>query len=145
VFGLEAQGDWADLNNTRVSLFDPTLSTSVKTNGIGLFTGQIGYAWNAALLYGGCEQHLHQRGSIRALRPYSVTGSAKMWIWSPRGSTIASAAGALLPLLPVTDLLTSGELEPRHRPGLLVQACILRSTRFARLHVPLSTVAKCQE
>src|SRR5215469_5183990 len=33
VFGLEAQGDWADLSNTRVSLFDPTLSTRVKTDG----------------------------------------------------------------------------------------------------------------
>jgi len=51
VFGLEAQGDWADLSNTRVSLLDPTLSTRVKTDGIGLFTGQIGWAWNAALLY----------------------------------------------------------------------------------------------
>src|SRR5215471_21425728 len=26
VFGLEAQGDWADLSNTRVSVFDPFLS-----------------------------------------------------------------------------------------------------------------------
>ena len=51
VFGLEAQGDWADLSNTRVSLFDPFFSTRVKTDGIGLFTGQIGYAWNAALFY----------------------------------------------------------------------------------------------
>jgi outer membrane immunogenic protein len=51
VFGLEAQGDWADFNNTRVSLIDPTLSTRAKTDGVGLFTGQIGYAWNAALLY----------------------------------------------------------------------------------------------
>ena len=51
VFGLEAQGDWADLKNTRLSVFDPTLSTRIKTDGIGLFTGQIGYAWNAALLY----------------------------------------------------------------------------------------------
>jgi outer membrane immunogenic protein len=51
VFGLEAQGDWADLSNTRVSLLDPTLSTRVKTDGIGLFTGQIGWAWNASLLY----------------------------------------------------------------------------------------------
>lgn len=51
VFGLEAQGDWADLSNTRVSLLDPTLSTTVKTDAIGLFTGQIGYAWNAALFY----------------------------------------------------------------------------------------------
>lgn len=51
VFGLEAQGDWADLSNTRISLLDPTLSTRVKTDGIGLFTGQLGWAWNAALLY----------------------------------------------------------------------------------------------
>jgi outer membrane immunogenic protein len=51
VFGLEAQGDWADLSNTRISLVDPTFSTRVRTDGIGLFTGQIGYAWNAALLY----------------------------------------------------------------------------------------------
>src|SRR5882757_407943 len=51
VFGLEAQGDWADFSNTHVSLFNPTLSTRVKTDGIGLFTGQVGWAWNAALLY----------------------------------------------------------------------------------------------
>lgn len=51
VFGLEAQGDWADLKNTRVSLFDPTLSTTAKTDGIGLFTGQLGWAWNSSLLY----------------------------------------------------------------------------------------------
>jgi len=51
VFGLEAQGDWADLSNTRISLINPAFSTRTKTDGIGLFTGQIGYAWNATLLY----------------------------------------------------------------------------------------------
>ena len=51
VFGLEAQGDWADLSNTRISLFDPFFSTRTQTDAIGLFTGQIGYAWNAALFY----------------------------------------------------------------------------------------------
>ena len=56
VFGVEAQGDWADLSHTRVSLFDrfsiwATFSTRTKTDGIGLFTGQIGYAWNQALFY----------------------------------------------------------------------------------------------
>src|SRR4029078_3271054 len=60
VFGLEAQGDWADLSNTRPSLFfDPFagpsfISTRTKTDGIRLFTGQIGYAWNAALFYFKC-------------------------------------------------------------------------------------------
>jgi outer membrane immunogenic protein len=51
VFGVEAQGNWADLNHTRQSLLFPALSTRTETDGIGLFTGQIGYAWNAALLY----------------------------------------------------------------------------------------------
>jgi outer membrane immunogenic protein len=51
VFGLEAQGDWADLSNTRDSLINPSLSTTTKTGSFGLFTGQIGYAWNSALLY----------------------------------------------------------------------------------------------
>ena len=51
VFGVEAQGDWADLSNTRLSLINPAFSTRTRTDGIGLFTGQIGYAWNASLFY----------------------------------------------------------------------------------------------
>jgi outer membrane immunogenic protein len=56
VFGVEAQGDWADLSNTRFSpffdqFFPGVISTRTKTDGIGLFTGQIGYAWNQALFY----------------------------------------------------------------------------------------------
>jgi len=51
VFGLEAQGDWADLSASRVSLINPFVSERAKVDGFGLFTGQIGYAWNASLLY----------------------------------------------------------------------------------------------
>src|ERR1700731_3458204 len=52
VFGLEGQGDWADLSSSRVSLINPAFSTNAKTDGIGLFTGQIGYAgWSGALVY----------------------------------------------------------------------------------------------
>jgi outer membrane immunogenic protein len=51
VFGLEAQGDWADIDSTRASVTFPGFSTRVRLDGIGLFTGQIGWAWNAALLY----------------------------------------------------------------------------------------------
>ena len=51
VFGLEAQGDWADLSGSRVSVVNPLFSTGARVDAIGLFTGQIGYAWNAALLY----------------------------------------------------------------------------------------------
>lgn len=51
VFGVEGQGDWADLSASRVSLFNPVVSETAKVDAFGLFTGQIGYAWNAALLY----------------------------------------------------------------------------------------------
>jgi outer membrane immunogenic protein len=51
VFGLEAQGDWASLRSSHVSIVNPLLTDSSKVTGLGLFTGQIGYAWNAALLY----------------------------------------------------------------------------------------------
>jgi outer membrane immunogenic protein len=51
VYGLEAQGDWADLSRTHLSLVDPTLSTTTKVDAFGLFTGQVGYAWNNVLWY----------------------------------------------------------------------------------------------
>jgi outer membrane immunogenic protein len=55
VFGLEAQGDWADLKGSNVSnnffrIAGDTTNQS-KIDAIGLFTGQIGYAWNSMLLY----------------------------------------------------------------------------------------------
>jgi outer membrane immunogenic protein len=51
VFGLEGQGDWADLSSSRVSLINPAFTTRTRVDGLGLLTGQIGYAWNAALFY----------------------------------------------------------------------------------------------
>ena len=51
VFGVEAQGDWADLRGSNVSLINRAFTIGTRTDGLGLFTGQIGYAWNAALLY----------------------------------------------------------------------------------------------
>jgi outer membrane immunogenic protein len=51
VFGLEGQGDWANLSGSRVSPNFPAFSTGVKVDALGLITGQIGYAWNASLFY----------------------------------------------------------------------------------------------
>jgi len=52
VFGLEAQGNWADFRGSNASLATLGLSTNrTKLDAFGLFTGQIGYAWNNALLY----------------------------------------------------------------------------------------------
>ncbi|WFU21020.1 outer membrane beta-barrel protein [Bradyrhizobium sp. CB1717] len=53
VFGLEAQGDWADLKGSNTSspaAFFP-LVNNTKIDAIGLFTGQVGYAWNNVLWY----------------------------------------------------------------------------------------------
>ncbi|WP_407174584.1 outer membrane protein [Bradyrhizobium sp. STM 3562] len=53
VFGVEAQGDWADLKGSNVSspaAFAP-LVNQTKIDAIGLFTGQVGYAWNNVLWY----------------------------------------------------------------------------------------------
>jgi outer membrane immunogenic protein len=51
VFGLEAQGDWADLTGSNVSLFVPRWTNNSKIEAFGLFTGQVGYAWNNVLWY----------------------------------------------------------------------------------------------
>ena len=55
VFGVEAQGNWADFTGSRVSqqffIVPGDASTHSTTRAFGLFTGQVGYAWNNALLY----------------------------------------------------------------------------------------------
>jgi outer membrane immunogenic protein len=57
VFGLEAQGNWADFQGSNASLLSfggfpaGTTSNRTKIDAFGLFTGQVGYAWNNALLY----------------------------------------------------------------------------------------------
>jgi outer membrane immunogenic protein len=62
VFGLEAQGDWANLKGSNASspaAFAPIVNQT-KIDAIGLFTGQVGYAWNNVLWYvkgGGAVTH----------------------------------------------------------------------------------------
>jgi outer membrane immunogenic protein len=53
VFGLEAQGDWANLRGSNISNLPLAglLTNQTKVNAIGLFTGQVGYAWNNVLWY----------------------------------------------------------------------------------------------
>src|SRR5712664_2141150 len=52
VFCVEAQGDWADLrgSNTSLVLLAPFVNRT-KIDALGLFTGQVGYAWNNVLWY----------------------------------------------------------------------------------------------
>jgi outer membrane immunogenic protein len=51
VFGLEAQGDWADLDGNTQNLGNPLNHLHSRMDAFGLFTGQVGYAWNNALFY----------------------------------------------------------------------------------------------
>jgi outer membrane immunogenic protein len=54
VFGLEAQGDWANLKGSNASLLTAPFNiftNNSKIDAIGLFTGQVGYAWNNVLWY----------------------------------------------------------------------------------------------
>jgi len=52
VFGVEAQGDWADLKGTNTSLtaIIPYINRT-RIDAIGLFTGQVGYAFDNVLFY----------------------------------------------------------------------------------------------
>jgi outer membrane immunogenic protein len=53
VVGLEAQGNWADFKGSNGSLLPPVglFTNETKIDAFGLFTGQVGYAWNNALFY----------------------------------------------------------------------------------------------
>lgn len=50
VYGIEVQGDWAGMRGTNVSLSTGN-NNNTFIDSYGLFTGQIGYAIDAALLY----------------------------------------------------------------------------------------------
>jgi outer membrane immunogenic protein len=52
VFGVEGQGDWANLKGSNASLTAVIPYTNqTKVDAVGLVTGQVGYAWNNVLLY----------------------------------------------------------------------------------------------
>jgi outer membrane immunogenic protein len=51
VYGLEFQGDWANLTGSNLSTFIPGNVNRSRMDAFGLFTGQVGYSWNTALLY----------------------------------------------------------------------------------------------
>ncbi|WP_407175596.1 outer membrane protein [Bradyrhizobium sp. STM 3562] len=69
VFGLEGQGNWADLNSSDVSA-TPSVNIARHTDAFGLITGQVGYALNNTLLYvkGGAAV------ASGSLQPNALTG-----------------------------------------------------------------------
>ncbi|MCA6113989.1 porin family protein [Bradyrhizobium sp. WSM 1738] len=52
VFGVEAQGNWADFHGSNViPLVVPSITNDTRVDAFGLFTGQVGYAANNVLFY----------------------------------------------------------------------------------------------
>ncbi|MGO4449209.1 outer membrane protein [Phyllobacterium sp. TAF24] len=51
VFGLEAQGNWADISGSNANLVVPGGVVRSKMDAFGLLTGQVGYVWSDVLLY----------------------------------------------------------------------------------------------
>jgi outer membrane immunogenic protein len=80
VFGGELQGDWASLRGSHVSLANASITDRSKVDGLLLLSGQVGYAWNAALVY------------IKA--GLAVTDNRSDIITNPGGVGMASATGA---------------------------------------------------
>jgi outer membrane immunogenic protein len=73
VFGLEAQGNWADFSGSNTSL-QTGLLNQTKVDSFALFTGQIGYAWDRALLY-------VKGGAAMTDNKYTVlTGPGGFWV-----------------------------------------------------------------
>jgi outer membrane immunogenic protein len=77
VYGLEAQGNWADFKGSNVSTLFPAFANRSKIEAFGLFTGQIGYAWNSTLLYvkGGAAVVDEKYSSVSTLTG-ALSGSA---------------------------------------------------------------------
>lgn len=83
VFGLEAQGNWADLRGNNVSASDPRFVNDSRLDSFGLFTGQIGYAWDAALLYvkGGAAVTSNRYRSLVAATGVQATDNVNDTRW----------------------------------------------------------------
>ena len=82
VFGLEAQGDWADLTASNTSLFIPAWTNNSKVEAFGLFTGQVGYAWNNVLWYvkgGAAVTDDKYRGTVTATGALFDSANETRW------------------------------------------------------------------
>ena len=83
VFGLEAQGNWADFKGSNASLVFPGSRNSSDIDAFGLFTGQVGYAVNNVLLYvkGGAAvtSNTYRVNSIATGALTAVTGDDTRW------------------------------------------------------------------
>ncbi|WP_441256543.1 outer membrane protein [Bradyrhizobium sp. 482_C4_N1_1] len=94
VFGLEAQGNWADFRGSNASQYAVFGTTSLlndvtKVDAFGLFTGQVGYAFNNVLLYAkGGAAVVHDKYSLTV----TPAGAAAL---APFFAVVAGQTGAV--------------------------------------------------
>jgi outer membrane immunogenic protein len=127
VFGLEGQGDWADLSSSRVSLINAGFTTRTRVDGLGLFTGQIGYGWNATLLYlkggaavtGNSFDILTNPGNVSV-----ASASATRWVqpWVSEPSTASHQTGRSVLNTTTCSWATRTIRSPSRTPSLLVRS-----------------------
>jgi len=90
IFGLEAEGNWADLSGSRLSAAfgNPASGGFIdrtRIDAFGLFTGQIGYAYDSVLLYakGGAAVTRDRYDIFSTTVPFALpqfgTGSETRW------------------------------------------------------------------
>jgi outer membrane immunogenic protein len=82
VFGVEAQGNWADFKGANANPLLVGFQDETKIDAFGLFTGQVGYAWNNVLLYvkGGAAVVSDKYRAFDVLSGLTiVTGSETRW------------------------------------------------------------------
>jgi outer membrane immunogenic protein len=77
VFGLEAQGDWADLEGSNVSTFIPVFKNRSRVDWYGLLTAQVGYSVSNAMLYvkGGAAVTRNHFDVVTAFPPNTLAGT----------------------------------------------------------------------
>jgi outer membrane immunogenic protein len=84
VFGVEAQGDWANFKGSNISAFPFAFGVrdQTKINALGLFTGQVGYAWNNVLWYvkgGAAVASDRYNGIVAATNVYFDQATETRW------------------------------------------------------------------
>ena len=89
VFGVEAQGNWADFSGDNISAVTGDRNRT-RIDAFGLFTGQVGYAFSNALLYvkGGAAV-VNDKYSVFGVPGDALLGSADETRW---GGTVGVGA-----------------------------------------------------
>ena len=87
VFGVEAQGNWANLvgHNTSIAAANAGFDNRSNLDAFGLFTGQVGYAWNNVLWY-------VKGGAAVTDTHYSDLGHAASGSWASASSSASSCS-----------------------------------------------------